>query len=155
MLSSSRPVNFYMTRGSTALRVMRGEQWQRHCTEERIAAQRPDRRIPGNMKADTLKLAAVFTKPVSYQVPLFQRPYVWGEENWTALWDDIQTLLDKRVRGEKTYAHFLGVAFMEQLPNSTGPVECRQVIDGQQRFTTLQLFLCAARILPRAWTTRD
>lgn len=34
---------------------------------------------------------------------------------------------------------------LEQLPNSAGSIETRQVIDGQQRFTTLQLFLMAAR----------
>jgi hypothetical protein len=53
--------------------------------------------------------------------------------------------LDKHLRGAKVHPHFLGAVVLEQLPNSAGSIESRQVIDGQQRFTTLQLFLMAAR----------
>lgn len=99
------------------------------------------------MKASTLKLERIFDSTISYQVPLFQRPYVWTEVNWELLWEDIHPLLNKRLVGEKTRAHFLGAVVLEQLGHTTGSTETRQVIDGQQRFTTLQLFLVAARDL--------
>jgi len=100
------------------------------------------------MEANTRKLERIFDQTITYQVPLFQRPYVWKhEENWVPLWEDIQTLLDKRLRGAEVHPHFLGAVVLEQLPNPTGSIESRQVIDGQQRFTTLQLFLMAARDL--------
>lgn len=98
------------------------------------------------MDANTRKLERIFDQTVSYQVPLFQRPYVWNrEQNWEPLWEDIQSLLDKQLRGTQVHPHFLGAVVLEQLPNSAGSIETRQVIDGQQRFTTLQLFLIAAR----------
>lgn len=100
------------------------------------------------MEANTRKLERIFDQTITYQVPLFQRPYVWKQDaNWEPLWEDIQTLLDKYLRGVKVHAHFLGAVVLEQLANSTGSIESRQVIDGQQRFTTLQLFLMAARDL--------
>ena len=98
------------------------------------------------MEANTRKLERIFDQTITYQVPLFQRPYVWTrEKNWEPLWEDIQALLDKQLNGRKTHPHFLGAVVLEQLANSTGSIESRQVIDGQQRFTTLQLFLMAAR----------
>ena len=98
------------------------------------------------MKANTLKLERIFDPTITYQVPLFQRPYVWTREaNWEPLWEDIQALLVKRLLGDKVHPHFLGAVVLEQLANPTGAIESRQVIDGQQRFTTLQLFLIASR----------
>lgn len=98
------------------------------------------------MDANTRKLERIFDSTITYQVPLFQRPYVWTQEaNWEPLWEDIQALLDKHLRGGMVHPHFLGAVVLEQLANSTGSIESRQVIDGQQRFTTLQLFLMAAR----------
>lgn len=98
------------------------------------------------MDANTRKLERIFDSTITYQVPLFQRPYVWTQEaNWEPLWEDIQALLDKHLRGCKVHPHFLGAVVLDQLANPTGSIESRQVIDGQQRFTTLQLFLMAAR----------
>jgi hypothetical protein len=54
------------------------------------------------MDAKTNQLDALFDGNKFYQVPLFQRPYVWDEkENWEPLWEDIQALLDKRLRTGK------------------------------------------------------
>lgn len=98
------------------------------------------------MEANTRKLERIFDQTITYQVPLFQRPYVWTQEaNWEPLWEDIMALLDKHLRIGKAHPHFLGAVVLEQLANPTGSIESRQVIDGQQRFTTLQLFLIAAR----------
>lgn len=100
------------------------------------------------MKANTVELDDIFDPNVFFQVPLFQRPYVWNEEvNWEPLWEDIQALLDRRLRTGNSRAHFLGAVVLEQLRNEAGTMESRLVIDGQQRFTTLQLFLMAARNL--------
>ncbi|MRS16748.1 DUF262 domain-containing protein [Enterobacteriaceae bacterium RIT691] len=98
------------------------------------------------MEANTRKLERIFDQTITYQVPLFQRPYVWTrEKNWEPLWEDILALLDKHLNRGKAHPHFLGAVVLEQVANPTGSIESRQVIDGQQRFTTLQLFLMAAR----------
>ncbi|MGC7402645.1 DUF262 domain-containing protein [Pandoraea pneumonica] len=98
------------------------------------------------MDANTRKLERIFDQTVTYQVPLFQRPYVWNlKDNWEPLWEDIQSLLERHLRGGVVHPHFMGAVVLEQLPNSAGSIETRQVIDGQQRFTTLQIFLMTAR----------
>lgn len=98
------------------------------------------------MEAKARNLERIFERTIQYQIPLFQRPYVWDElRNWEPLWDDIQGLLNKLLRKGSVHPHFLGAVVLEQLGNATGSVESRQVIDGQQRFTTLQLFLVACR----------
>jgi Protein of unknown function DUF262/Protein of unknown function (DUF1524) len=99
-----------------------------------------------HLEANTRHLERIFDQTIQYQVPLFQRPYVWTKDaNLEPLWEDIQALLDKHLRSARVHPHFLGAVVLEQLANSTGSIESRQVIDGQQRFTTLQLFMLAAR----------
>jgi hypothetical protein len=73
---------------------------------------------------------------------------VWSrEEQWEPLWEDIAGVLERLERrvGDATVAsHFLGTIVLEQVPNQTGSLPRREVIDGQQRLTTLQLLLKAA-----------
>ncbi|MGO9177870.1 MAG: DUF262 domain-containing protein [Candidatus Limnocylindrales bacterium] len=107
------------------------------------------------MKADKLDLAAIFGKPIRYLVPLFQRPYVWKEEEqWQPLWDDIEAVLERELADDghetETVAHFLGAVVFDQVPNQTGMLESRYVIDGQQRLTTLQILIAAARSLAQS-----
>lgn len=80
--------------------------------------------------------------------PLFQRPYVWNrEQNWEPLWEAIQEVAERRLAGDVPRPRFLGAIVLDQLPTQTGDVEARQVIDGQQRLTTLQVVLAAMRDL--------
>lgn len=98
------------------------------------------------MDAKARDLNQIFDSTISFQIPLFQRPYVWREEqNWAPLWEDIQGLIDHRLRAQRMRTHFLGAVVLEQLKNVAGSIETHQVIDGQQRFTTLQIFMIAAR----------
>lgn len=101
------------------------------------------------MKADTVDLAAIFGKQVRYMVPLFQRPYVWTrEDQWEPLWQDIRAVAERQlddVPSNDAIPHFLGAVVLEQALVSSKMIESRSVIDGQQRLTTLQLLLAAAR----------
>lgn len=103
------------------------------------------------MRADTVDLRRIFGKDVRYTVPLFQRPYVWNrDDNWSALWEDIRRAVERAERaartGDTVAPHFLGAVVFDQTPYPSSNLETRQVIDGQQRLTTLQLFLFAARL---------
>jgi uncharacterized protein with ParB-like and HNH nuclease domain len=41
----------------------------------------------------------VFMRPQRLVVPLFQRPYVWNEENqWEPLWNDVVRVAEPSVR---------------------------------------------------------
>ena len=107
------------------------------------------------MKADTLDLNAVFGQDIRYVVPLYQRPYVWNmSQHWEPLWNDVRTLAEQfeslNRESERTTTlhiapHFLGALVVEQVPTAVGEIDARQVIDGQQRLTTLQLLIVAAR----------
>ncbi|CAN5582218.1 hypothetical protein BH23CHL7_BH23CHL7_16050 [soil metagenome] len=104
------------------------------------------------MKADTIDLAAVFYKQIQYVVPLYQRPYVWNQrDQWEPLWEDVVQAVERHVKASPKsdpVPHFLGAVVLEQLPTQTGKmIDARSVIDGQQRLTTLQLMIAAARSL--------
>ncbi|TJW51963.1 MAG: DUF262 domain-containing protein [Mesorhizobium sp.] len=93
-------------------------------------------------------LANIFGTQTRHLVPLFQRPYVWGkEEQWEPLWEDLSDLADRIVAaGDRPVAgHFLGTVVLEQAHTPSGRVTRREVIDGQQRLTTLQIVLQAAK----------
>ncbi|MEX2530804.1 MAG: DUF262 domain-containing protein [Gemmatimonadota bacterium] len=106
------------------------------------------------MDADTLELRKIFRKDTRYEVPIFQRPYVWNEDDhWQLLWDDIlevvEEVLERRRRGDENgqslRPHFLGAMVLEQIPTPTRKLDQRQIIDGQQRLITLQMLLAAGR----------
>jgi Protein of unknown function DUF262/Protein of unknown function (DUF1524)/Restriction Enzyme Adenine Methylase Associated len=88
----------------------------------------------------------VFMQPQRLIVPLFQRPYVWNQENqWEPLWNDVTRVANRLLARPHTkhYPHFLGAVVLQQAPSSTGLMQERTIIDGQQRLTTLQLLLDA------------
>ena len=88
----------------------------------------------------------VFMQPQRLVVPLFQRPYVWNEENqWEPLWNDLVRVADRLIVEPhvKHFPHFLGAVVLQQIQSPTGLMQERTIIDGQQRLTTLQLLLSA------------
>lgn len=98
------------------------------------------------MKTDVLTPMQVFNLPQRLVVPLFQRKYVWTQENqWELLWDDIQRVTELRMSGKSpTAQHFLGAAVLHVQSGRAGSLPEWTVIDGQQRLTTLQLIIDAA-----------
>lgn len=89
---------------------------------------------------------SVFNQPQRLIVPLFQRPYVWNQENqWDPLWADVVRVAERLLAepGGKHPPHFLGAVVLQQAQNPIGSLQTRTIIDGQQRLTTLQLMLDA------------
>jgi hypothetical protein len=99
------------------------------------------------MDAQAMSLLELFEKKMRLEVPLFQRAYVWNEEHqWQPLWEDIERKFREYAAGRRDGpAHFLGAMVLDQVQTPTAFVEKRQVIDGQQRLSTLQIFLAAFR----------
>ena len=100
------------------------------------------------MQPSYSSIGEIFSVPRRYTVPLFQRPYVWTkEEQWQPLWDDIRALAERVLNppAHKPVAgHFLGTVVLEQIKTTAVAMPQHQVIDGQQRLTTLQIVLKAA-----------
>lgn len=67
-------------------------------------------------------------------IPFFQRTYVWGQENWEELLNEFSS---------EDSNHFLGTIILKQLPVCAGEPKALEVIDGQQRLTTLSVLLKA------------
>lgn len=99
------------------------------------------------MNANAVPILAIFEKKVRLEVPLFQRQYVWNREHqWEPLWEDFARKFAEHLDGRTDApVHFLGAMVLDQKTTPTTHVERRQIIDGQQRLTTLQLFLAAFR----------
>ena len=99
------------------------------------------------MNADPIPLLDLFEKKMRLEVPLFQRQYVWTlEQQWEPLWEDVSRKFAEWIEGRSDGpVHFLGAMVLDQKETPATHVEKRQVIDGQQRLTTLQIFLAVMR----------
>ena len=88
-----------------------------------------------------------------YLIPAYQRPYVWNEEDqWAPLWDDIIRVTESHIASapRKYVSHFLGAVVFELVNAGSAAMTELEVIDGQQRLTTLQLLLDAVQEILRA-----
>jgi len=89
----------------------------------------------------------LFNLPQHFVIPLFQRAYVWKEEEqWEPLWNDIRRVVELRLAEPYSNArHFLGAVVLQAHEAQTQRFTTWNVIDGQQRLTTLQLLADAAQ----------
>jgi hypothetical protein len=69
-----------------------------------------------------------------YRVPMFQRDYSWTEQEWDDLWQDITAMQEPG--GEQ--GHYMGYLVLQ-----SGDERNYDIIDGQQRMTTLSLIVLA------------
>jgi len=103
------------------------------------------------MKTEKIVVSDLFEKPRRYLVPIFQRGYVWTEnEQWSPLWEDITNLVEAiRIQREGNVKHlrkhFLGALVLQQQSMGVRHTPVSDVIDGQQRLITLQIILIALR----------
>src|SRR6266566_1658270 len=88
------------------------------------------------------KLASFFQGTIQYEVPFFQRAYVWDDENWATLWDHVLTVLERHEQG-LSGEHFIGTVITKQRPAERLGQQVHDLIDGQQRLTTIALLLQA------------
>ena len=106
------------------------------------------------MKVTEEDVNSLFCDRIQYKIPLFQRSYVWDEEDqWKPLWDDIKG------RFSQTGIHFTGTLVIQkenQLDNGgASKNKIYDIIDGQQRLTTFQIILCVLRDLAKKIEYKD
>lgn len=105
------------------------------------------------MQAGDVKLGSIFFDNHRYEIPMFQRPYVWSRErNWAPLWEDVAGAADGVVSDmesgewlDEPPTYFLGAIVVKATPAHPQRLAGSILVDGQQRLTTLQVMLAAAR----------
>ncbi len=84
-------------------------------------------------------ITQLLTEGYSFVIPLYQRPYRWGIKECEDLWDDIVRVFDKRnLKNFEEY--FLGSIVTYRSEDNKRTLD---IIDGQQRLTTLSLLFRA------------
>jgi len=68
-----------------------------------------------------------------YKIPEFQRDFSWTEENWEDLWQDIVDIYE-----DNEPIHYMGAIVLQ---NTKIDKKMFIVVDGQQRITTLSVFI--------------
>lgn len=85
----------------------------------------------------------IFSNDFNFRIPLYQRPYSWTTEHAGELLDDLISFIgsDTSVSIDSLSPYFLGSVVLikdEAQPDA-------EVVDGQQRLTTLTILLSALR----------
>ena len=87
------------------------------------------------MEAGKRTIRDIFNRGRNLEIPFFQRAYVWDKEQWQRFLEDMRLVSKTR----KPY--FLGSVILKQQETTSDKDSILTVIDGQQRLTTLNIFL--------------
>jgi hypothetical protein len=103
------------------------------------------------MKADPFQIGDVLKNPKRFVVPIYQRTYAWTiKPHLETFFDQIKAKAEERLNGDGHFPHYMGaVLVIPRGAYSFGRMEVLDVVDGQQRLTTFQIFLAALRDLAR------
>ena len=71
---------------------------------------------------------------IKYFIPKYQREYIWGKENWEELISDIE---------DSEGDHFIGSIICINKSNDAFGQQMLEIVDGQQRLTTISILFCA------------
>lgn len=88
------------------------------------------------MKAEERTISKILTEQICYEVPPYQRPYSWGKENVQELLDDLWEAYT-----ENDSEYFIGSLITIERERDRR----YDVVDGQQRLTTLNLIFARLR----------
>lgn len=89
-----------------------------------------------SFKTENRKISNIYEGQKVYCVPRYQRNYVWNKTNWSELLADIKfTISDED--NKINWSHFFGTIVLNRKNNSNLGNEEFEIIDGQQRLTTI------------------
>ena len=91
------------------------------------------------MSIDKKSIRNFLSSGKTFLIPYYQRQYNWRKEHCQTLWEDIENFFEIAMN-DQNEEYFLGsiVGFIDEKDN-----KCFEVIDGQQRITTLSLLFRA------------
>lgn len=103
------------------------------------------------MEADDHPVEVILKEARRFMVPLYQRKYQWADPRILPFWEDVEVKASEGLEGEGKFEHYMGALILSPVGEAAqiGVTPKVQVVDGQQRLTTFQLFLAALREVAR------
>jgi hypothetical protein len=104
------------------------------------------------LKADPFQIGDVLKNPRRFVVPIYQRTYAWKiKPHLETFFDQVEAKAEERLNSNQTFPHYMGALLV--IPRGAyafGQLEILDIVDGQQRLTTFEIFLAALRDLARS-----
>ena len=97
--------------------------------------------MPSTIEAKELPLGNIFSDAYLFEIPEYQRPYSWTTEEVSALLGDVFRAMSGDDKIGDLSPYFLGSIVL--VKDTRSPRS--QIVDGQQRITTLAIMLCILR----------
>ena len=91
--------------------------------------------------SDETMVQTLLTANAIFEIPYFQRPYKWSPQKLRRFEEDLVRLAEE---GDLSEVHFLGAIIIQGSARVPTEATTYQVIDGQQRLTTIFIYLLAA-----------
>ena len=93
------------------------------------------------MKADALNPRELFGTTVHYEIPAFQRPYVWTlDDQWQPLWQDVRRVAEKVIAADGDEAsleavggHFLGAVVFKLMHDLLSSDDVDRMLDALRK----------------------
>lgn len=87
-----------------------------------------------SFSANLKDINEIMSRNVLYNIPKNQRKYVWTDNEWTELFEDLFL-----IKQDPTYSHFLGSIVLSKIKSKKHYL----IIDGQQRIVTLSILFAS------------
>jgi len=99
--------------------------------------------MPETIEAKELQIVNVLDDNYRFEIPDYQRPYAWTTEQTSELLDDLLYAMGQVKSVSESSPYFLGSIVV--IKDGLQPLA--QIVDGQQRITTLTILCCVLREL--------
>jgi hypothetical protein len=109
------------------------------------------------MDAEDHALEVILAEGRRFMVPLYQRKYQWHDFQLVPFWEDVEAKAIEVLEGESKFQHYMGALILAPIGEAgqIGVTPKFQIVDGQQRLTTFQLFIAALREVARKHECED
>lgn len=88
------------------------------------------------IEAKELKLSKIFSSDFMFKIPIYQRNFSWNSDDFNLLFEDIE---ESMINGQEQY--FLGSILLQETKKDS----LFEIVDGQQRLTSLTILLAVIR----------
>lgn len=109
------------------------------------------------MDTNDFKIESILKDDRRFLVPIYQRKFEWGDNRLLSFWEDVSAKATELIFEESKFEHYMGALILSPINQGSqiGLTPIVQIVDGQQRLTTFQIFLAALREIARIYQFED